>query len=255
MVTETDNSKPRKIRALDLFCKAGGASGGLVDAGFDVTGVDIEPQPNYPYRFMRADAVSLVPEFLRLFDFIWASPPCQRYSAMTKRWGHRNKKHPDLVGPVREMLKSSGVPYVIENVMGSPLENAVMLCGSMFGLQTKQGSQLRRHRLFEASFPIKQLKCQHNDGSAIGVYGGGQHPQRRIPATIGVYGHAGGSSKRDNLDMACFTTQARRDAMGIQWMSGKELSQAVPPAYAHYIATEFLRSIPSVQEEVHNGVA
>ena len=229
------------IKALDLFCKAGGASKGLTDAGFDVMGMDIEPQKRYPYIFIQDDATTVPLEFLRSFDFIWASPPCQRYSAMTKRWGRQNS-HPDLIEPVRKMLKDSGVPYVIENVVGAPLIEPITLCGSMFGLQTKYGSQLRRHRLFEASFPISQLECNHNDGSCIGVYGGGQHPDRqKIPATIGVYGNAGGSSKRDGI--MGFKTQDRRDAMGIQWMTGKELSQAIPPAYAEYIAEEFLKCL------------
>lgn len=125
------------------------------------------------------------------------------------------------------------------------LKNPVMLCGSMFGLETRFGSQLRRHRLFETSFPISYVpECNHKKGSVIGVYGGGQHPGRRyhrddagelvaqrkrIPATITVTGNSGGSSNRDGIAM--FGTQDRRDAMGIQWMSGKELSQAIPPAY------------------------
>ena len=160
------------MKALDLFCKAGGASKGLADAGFDVTGVDIEPQKRYPYEFIQADVITLTLDFLQSFDFIWASPPCQRYSTMTKRWGKQND-HPDLVEPTRRLLKESGVPFVIENVVGAPLIDPVTLCGSMFNLQTKFGSQLRRHRLFEASFSIKQLKCKHNKSSVIGVYGGG----------------------------------------------------------------------------------
>ena len=227
---------------LDLFCKAGGAGMGLHDAGFDVVGIDIEPQKNYPFTFLQKDVLSLGKTFLQEFDFIWASPPCMRYSAMTKRWGDNQvESHPDLVDPVRKMLIDSGVPYCIENVVGAPLISPTMLCGSMFGLQTKHGSQLRRHRLFEASFPIAQPKCNHNKGSVIGVYGGGKHPNRRVPATIGVYGNSGGSSNRDGLQM--FSTQDRRDAMGIQWMAGKELSQAIPPAYSKYIAEQFLRSI------------
>jgi DNA (cytosine-5)-methyltransferase 1 len=226
-----------------------------VGAGFDVIGIDINPQPNYPYPFIQADVMTQNLLIFAMFDFIWASPPCMRYSAMTKRWGDKQvESHPDLVGPVREMLKRSGKPYCIENVVGAPLVNPVMLCGSMFRLQTKHGSQLRRHRLFECSFFVRQPECRHNKGSVIGVYGGEQHPGRRyhkdengnlitphkqFPATIGVYGNSGGSSNRDGLQM--FGTQDRRDAMGIQWMSGKELSQAIPPAYSNYIAKEFLR--------------
>lgn len=228
------------MKALDLFCGAGGASRGLHLAGFEVTGIDINPQPRYPYTFIQQDCLTLTPSYLQRFDFIWASPPCQLFSAMRKgRW--QDRTHPDCLTPIRQIILYSGVPYCIENVVGSTLNHPVMLCGTMFGLQTKHGSQLRRHRLFECSFPVQTLMCNHSSGSAIGVYGGGQHPdRRRIPATIGVYGNSGGSSTRDGLSF--FTTQDRRDAMGIQWMSGKELSQSIPPAYSFYIAQQYLTS-------------
>jgi DNA (cytosine-5)-methyltransferase 1 len=229
-----------KMRALDLFCGGGGVSRGLADAGFEVMGVDIEPQKNYPFEFMQEDVTRLSAKFLAGFDFIWASPPCQRHSVMTNgRWKDRVAGHADLIEPVRAMLKASGKPYVIENVVGAPVRTSVMLCGSMFDLRTKQGSQLRRHRLFECSFPVEQPKCNHNKGSVIGVYGGGQHPQRRsIPDGIGKMTYA---------DTKCFTTQDRRDAMGIQWMSGKELSQAIPPAYSKYIAEQFFMKLENVK--------
>lgn len=233
-------------RCLDLFCGAGGAGEGYHLAGFQVVGVDINPMPHYPFEFHQADAL----EFLALhgseYDVIHASPPCQLFSVMRKgRW--QDREHPDLIKPTREWLLKTGKPYVIENVEGAKREliNPVMLCGSMFGLQTKAGSQLRRHRLFEMPwyFGLSNLVCQHNkNASTIGVYGGGQHPHRRkIPATIGVYGHAGGHSKRDYPDIECFTTQDRRDAMGISWMTGKELSQAIPPAYTKWIGEQAMR--------------
>jgi DNA (cytosine-5)-methyltransferase 1 len=225
------------IKVLDMFCGAGGASGGFKQLGWEVVGMDIKKQPHYPFEFIQKDCMEVVPDELQGFDFIWASPPCQRYSVMTKRWG-REGNHPDLVAPVRKLLRESRKPYCIENVVGAPLENPVMLCGSMFGLQTKYGSQLRRHRLLECNFPVAQMECKHNKGSVIGVYGGGQHPDRRVPATIGIYGHAGGGSTRDGL--AFFSTQDRKDAMGIEWMVGDELSQAIPPAYSRYIGEQWL---------------
>ncbi len=225
------------MRLLDLFCGAGGAAEGYWRAGFtEIVGVDIRAQPRYPFDLVQADALNSGLD-LSQFDLIHASPPCQAYSIMRRgRW--QDRKHPDLIKPTRDLLSDSNIPYVIENVSGSrdQLINPIMLCGSMFGLQTKDGAQLRRHRYFEcSSFFGLTPTCQHNRGSVIGVYGGGQHPQRRKPATIGVYGNSGGSSKRDYLDYSCFTVDARREAMGIQWMVGKELSEAIPPAYTEWI--------------------
>lgn len=139
--------------ALDLFCGAGGASMGLHRAGFHVTGVDIRPQPRYPFRLWQGDAL-LIRHKLRSFDFIWASPPCQAFTAYKRRPNHVADRD-DLIPMVRELLIESGKPFVIENVPGAPLENPITLCGSMFGLD------VRRHRLFEASFPILVPGCQH----------------------------------------------------------------------------------------------
>ena len=229
------------MRILDLFCGAGGAAMGLHRAFPDaeIWGVDNRLQPHYPFDFILHDAMDWILHAHEFnFDLVWASCPCQKYSAMTKRWGKKIvNSHPDYIGKIREWLKRQDYPWVIENVVGAPLENPIMLCGTMFDLQTKQGNQLRRHRLFETSWnQITAPECKHNNGSAIGVYGGGQHPLRRRPATIGVYGNAGGSSNRDGLIQ--FGTQDRRDAMGIQWMTGKELSEAIPPAYSEWIGNE-----------------
>ena len=119
------------MRALDLFCGAGGASMGLHRAGFDVVGVDIVPQKHYPFTFIQADALTFP---LDGFDFVWASPPCQFASVLTAQHRH---KHSNLIPAIRERLQAAGVPYLIENVAGarSHLRNPIMLCGSMFGLQ------------------------------------------------------------------------------------------------------------------------
>lgn len=229
-------------RLLDLFCCAGGAAMGYQHTGFDVTGVDIRPQPHYPFEFVQADALEYLAAHGHEYDAIHASPPCQKYSTMTKgRW--QDRKHPDLIAPTRALLVQSGVPYVIENVGGAPLINPVMLCGTMFGLQTSEGSQLRRHRLFECSWAslILTPPCNHNDGSPIGVYGGGQNPARRRPATIGVWGNAGGHSERDNLDH--YGIDARREAMGIDWTSGPELSEAIPPAYTEFVGHHLIQAL------------
>lgn len=233
------------MRLLDLFCGAGGAAMGYYQAGFtDIVGVDIEPQKRYPFELVRADAFRYLENLIlsgeiEAFDFIHASPKCQRDSQMSRRW---NKQHPDQITPIRQLLIKSGRPYIIENVPNAQLVNPIVLCGTMFNLQTRYSNQLRRHRLFESSLPIVcNLKCNHNNGSAIGVHGGGQHPDRRRPVTIGVYGNSGGSSKRDNL--VGFSTQDRRDAMGINWMSRDELSQAIPPAYTKWIGEQILSQL------------
>jgi DNA (cytosine-5)-methyltransferase 1 len=216
-------------RLLDLFCGAGGAAMGYFRAGFDVVGVDIKPQPRYPFTFVQGDALEYLAEHGAEFDAIHASPPCQAYSMMRRgRW--QDRSHAELIEPTRLALEHLGKPFVIENVVGAPLRRVIELCGTMFGLATEQGSQLRRHRQFEVGFDFAALvpPCRHNNGSAIGVYGGGQHPQRRTTT-----GDEAGQ----------FGAVARKTAMGIDWMSGDELSQAIPPAYTHFIGTQLFEAV------------
>ncbi len=233
------------MRLLDLYCCAGGATRGYQMAGFHVTGVDIRSQKRYVGdSFVQGDALEYLAAHGHEYDAIHASPPCQKYSTMTKgRW--KDRDHADLIGATRELLIASGKPYVLENVIGAPVLYPVVLCGTMFDLQTSEGSQLRRHRLFECSWLNPVLmhiippRCNHNDGSAIGVYGGGQHPERRRPATIGVWGNGGGHSTRDNLDH--YGIEARKEAKGINWMTGDELKEAIPPAYTKFLGSELVR--------------
>jgi DNA (cytosine-5)-methyltransferase 1 len=227
------------LRLLDTFCKAGGASMGYHRAGFDVVGVDIEPQPNYPFEFIQGDAIQFIKDHGHEFDAITASPPCQRHSAMTKgMWKERLDSHPDLIPATRQALIESGKPYVIENVYGAKAEmiDPVMLCGTMFGLGTKYGNQLRRHRLFECSFEILlTMQCAHNNASAVGVYGGGQnHDRMRQPKIVGAHGN------NEDDPSKLFGIDARREAMGIEWMTGKELNQAIPPAYTEFIGRQLM---------------
>ncbi len=197
--------------ALDLFCGAGGASMGLHLAGFDVVGVDINPQPNYPFQFIQDDAL----EFnINEFDFIWASPPCQAFTLAQRI---RKRKHPNLIEPIRRRLKRWGGAYVIENVIGAPLINPTMLCGSMF-----QGLRVYRHRLFECNFPvIRPLTCVHI----------AKQTKMGRPAKPGefmqIVGNWSGKA-------------AGQKAMGINWMTRNEMSEAIPPAYARYIAENYL---------------
>ncbi len=242
----------------DLFCGAGGAGMGWYLAGSRPIGVDNRPMPRYPFEFHEADALEYALEHGHEFDVIHASPPCQDASIMRRgRW--QDRKHPRLICATRIILQWLGKPYVIENVMGAALRDPVLLCGTQFGLRTRHGAQLRRHRLFELSWPLDALlpAHYHKPGvSVIGVYGGGQHPQRRrVPATIGVYGHSGGSSSRDYLDYSCFTVQDRRDAMRIEWMTGAELSQAVPPAYTEFIGRQLMKQLEEICESEKDSCA
>lgn len=215
----------RVPKLLDLFCKAGGAGEGYRRAGFDVTGVDIEPQPNNPHIFVQADALVYLDKHGSQFDAIHASPPCQGYSVLKAM--HPGRKYPLLIEPVRDLLKRTGKPWVIENVPGAPVQHysdlfgthGVMLCGSMFGLGVKRGF-LRRHRHFELSFPVPQPACNH-EGRAVGVYG-----------------HGGHTGKHRML----YRDEAAQ-AMGINWMTRDEMCQAIPPAYTEWIGKHLLAQI------------
>ena len=184
---------------------------GLHRAGFDVTGVDLAPQPRYPFRFIQADALTYP---LEGFDLIWASPPCQGYTQL----GSQDGRHPRLIDPIRERLAASGSPYVIENVVGAPLRNPVQLCGSMFGLN------VRRHRRFETTWPVSSPPCRH--GGTIRAY----------------YGKPGAlvwQGKRHAIYRGT-VEQAPAD-MGIDWMTWNELREAIPPAYSEFLARALLR--------------
>lgn len=210
---EAESRSEVGVRALDLFCCAGGAGMGLHQAGFEVVGVDINPQPNYPFEFHQSDATTFP---LDGFDFIWASPPCQAHTTLKAR--HQDREYPCFIEAIRKRLQAADVPYCIENVVGAPLINPTQLCGSSFGLK------VRRHRLFETNFPLLSLPCAHAaQGQPIDVSGTGA--RRLRPRTDGK---GGNPNKPRNLAEA-------REAMGIDWMSRKEISQAIPPAYSRFI--------------------
>jgi DNA (cytosine-5)-methyltransferase 1 len=202
------------LRALDLFCCAGGASDGLVRAGFYVTGVDLDPQPEYSCAFIQADVLTTQVDVLRLFDFVWASPPCQAFTAYKRRRGHV-KDALNLIPQTRELLRASGVPYVVENVVGAPLENPVTLCGSMFGLD------VQRHRIFECSFPVPQMPCRHDVWTPRFPGATNRAPNSRKTVEVGVYR---------------IPLETQRRAMGVDRpVSLHKLSQMVPPAYAEWL--------------------
>ncbi len=218
-------------RLLDLFCGAGGAAVGYHRAGFDVIGVDIVPQPRYPFPFYLADIVGLMPVPLgaayRDVDAIHASPPCQSYSTTASL--HTNE-YPRLIASVREWIAATGLPYVIENVEGarSEMREPIRLCGSSFGLG------VRRHRLFEVSgFEVGMVPpCAHHDQpEPVDVTGTGAS---RIGPRLD--GKGGNSRKPRNLAHA-------REAMGIDYMTRQELSEAVPPAYTEWIGRRLMETI------------
>lgn len=221
---------------LDLFCKAGGAGWGYQQAGFDVIGCDISPQPNYPFQSFQDDAVSVLKRLAEMggegsgFAAIHASPPCQAFSAMKHMPDAR--PHAELVDPVRELLVAIGLPYVIENVVGAPLNDPVMLCGSMFDGLKAGGFQLRRHRLFESNVSLSVPgPCRH-EGPVIGVYGG----HVRCRSTKFWRGSGADFPGQDKKELAM-------TAMGVHHhMTMNELSEAIPPAYTAFIGAQLLNA-------------
>ncbi len=214
-------------RLLDLFCGAGGAAMGYHRAGFEVVGVDIKPQPHYPFPFYQWDALVMP---LDGFDAIHASPPCQAYTRKDANWGRKRThwtEHPDLLGPIRERLMASGLPYVIENVPGAPLDAQLLLCGTMFPPPTPGSDlHLRKHRLFEAnwSLPLSPMAC-------------GDH-----------------STCYDPWKGAGRSAEKLRTAQGTPWipMSGGasrkagvtgDLFNAIPPAYTEWVGAGLLREL------------
>lgn len=212
----------RRYRLLDLFCCAGGCSVGYARAGFDVVGVDLVRQPDYPYEFHLGNALTFP---LDGFDAVHASPPCKAHTALralrrARPQGELFDPHPDLVEPTRERLKASGLPYVIENVVGAPLIDPVLYCGSSFGLL------VRRHRLFESNVRLEAPPCDHASQ----------------PVVLGVYGHGGawtrtaaggGGRKVAGAEAA--------EALGItHTVDQSRLSQAIPPAYTEHIGRQLI---------------
>lgn len=203
-----------KPRLLDLFCGAGGCAVGYSRAGFEVAcGVDKEPQPNYPYPFVQADVFDLDEKWLRSFDFIHASPPCQAYTPLKAR--QNGKEYPDLLKPTRELLQRVGRPYAIENVPAAPMAHQVTLCGCMFDLR------VYRARRFETSILVWQPEHKPHLRKT-------STKKRRTDFAAGMNISVTG-------DVGSWVGEA---CMGIDWMTGQELSQAIPPAYTAWLGAQ-----------------
>ena len=209
------------MKLLDTYCCQGGASAGYIAAGFDVVGVDFEPQPRYPYPFEQADAVQYIRDHGHEFDAIHASPPCQRYS---KAQRIQNREHPDLISATREACLEVGVPFVIENVEDArgELINPAMLCGEFFGLRTY------RHRLFETSFHVEiPLHFEHVERTV------------KMGRTVnpGDFYHAVGNFS--GVDYI-------RGDMGVPWMNRDGIRECIPPVYSEFIGRQMMTHLMAV---------
>jgi DNA (cytosine-5)-methyltransferase 1 len=223
---------------LDTFAGGGGAAVGYHQAGFDVVGCDLTPSPRYPFSCWEDDALVVLDRLadgksvrgyrLRDFAVIHASPPCQAYTSLASRDG----RHPDLIIPVRKLLLSSGLPYVIENVTGAPLRSAIMLCGSMFGLG------VRRHRLFESSVLLFVPDgCRHRKQGTIRAYYG----KRGWCAWKGAENRIH-SKERQTILYRGSPEESAAD-MGVDWMTWDELTQAIPPSYTMYLGKQLIATL------------
>jgi DNA (cytosine-5)-methyltransferase 1 len=205
----------KQLRLLDLYCGAGGAGEGYRLAGFDVTGIDINPQPKNPHNFIQGDAIEYLSEYGHEYDAIHASPPCQAYTKAAKQWRKEGRRYPDLISITRRLLQYTGKPWIIENVPGAPLLNPILLNGSVFNIR------VHRPRLFETNFPIAQPEVL----PMTPVKMGRPIKEGDIIQPVGHFSGVWYAAKE----------------MGLPWMGQSELAQAIPPVYTQYISKYLLQ--------------
>lgn len=205
------------MKLLDLFCGAGGCSMGYHRAGFEVTGIDIKPQPRYPFRFIQGDALN-PPVDLNKFDAIHASPPCQSYSRALR---HMATPQPKLLDEVRRLFDQFDGPTIIENVVGAPMINPLILCGTMFGLR------IQRHRLFELrGFSVLAPSCRH------------------IGTELNPVNRKGIMKIRQEFNVINPELPWKKE-MDVDWMKTRpEFREAIPPIYTEFIGRQLLESLP-----------
>lgn len=221
-MSQTDRAS--RPKALDLFCGAGGAAMGLHRAGFDVVGVDIKPQPRYPFPFILSDALQ-PPVRLEDFDLVWASPPCQASTPMSNRWrgkGGLADSRVSLIRQTRTLLSERASHWVLENVIGAEMIAPLMLRGEMFGLATS------RPRLFETTFVVMVPQARKQKGA------------------VAIYGKADGRrlfTRKDGSELRAWTLETGRAAMEMEWADEDGVREAIPPAYSQHIATYALMAL------------
>jgi DNA (cytosine-5)-methyltransferase 1 len=232
-MTRSQDKVSGKPRLLDLFCGAGGAAMGYYRAGFEVVGVDIEPQPRYPFEFHQADALDFLRRWtqIRHFDAIHASPPCQGYSRLRHLPWLKGREYPMLIDATREQLEATGLPWIIENVYDAPL-TGIWLCGTQVGLE------LLRHRRFESN--VLLLIPPHVPHKDVLASGGASLAKRY--AGHGVTGVIK-EINRDSLAGHVAGIARARKVMGIDWMKRDELMQAIPPAMTEFLGTQLIRAV------------
>jgi DNA (cytosine-5)-methyltransferase 1 len=188
----------------------------LSDAGFDVTGLDIEPQPHYPFPFILGDMLTYA---IHGWDAYWASPPCEGYSMAAQQWRKEGREYPMIIPALRQRLYTTGKPYIIENVIGAPLHNPLKLNAAMFGMR------IRRTRLFETSFPMPLVLCPKEERSSVRM--GRPVKEGDIMTPVGHFSNV---------------PYVKRQ-MGIDWMNQEELAHAIPPAYSSFLGKYLLQAV------------